>query len=146
MAPLIDSALQCSSESLPDEPQPSICSRRGLTRKRTVSFDSVHVHEHEVILGDNPSVSSGLPVALGERSYSEVMDVEEYEEYERRGRAARILTKQELSKMIRATHNLFVIFKAKRELKRIRKSREESFQQQQNEDKENMSKRQVKVI
>ena len=99
-----------------------------IRRQRSVSFDSVHVHQHEVVLGDNPSVSSGLPIALGNRSSSDVMDVDEYEQYERRGRSARLLTKQDRAELIRGTQTIMAIFKAKRELKRIRKSRDESFQ------------------
>lgn len=90
-----------------------------------MSFDSVHVHEHVVVLGDNPSVSSGLPVALGGRASTDVMDVEEYETFERRGRGgyggARILTKQDRANLIRGTQNFLSIRKAKRELKRIQR-------------------------
>ena len=101
-------------------------------RTRTVSFDSVHIHEHVVILGDNPSVSSGLPVALGGRFSTDIMDIEEYEQYERRGRkgGARILTKQDRANLIRGTQTFLSILKAKRELKRIQKSRQVVFQEQ----------------
>lgn len=101
-----------------------------LSRARSVSFDSVHVHEHFVTLGDNPSVSSGLPVALGGRSCTDVMDIDEYEEYERRGRGARVLTKQDRADLIRGTQTFLAIIKAKRELKRIKRSREESCKEQ----------------
>ena len=99
------------------------------TRKRSVSFDSVHVHEHTVVLGDNPSVSSGLPIALGERSLTETMDIDEYEEYERRHRGANRLSKKDRARLIRQRHTRFSMMKAKRELKQIKKSRLESSKQ-----------------
>lgn len=98
-------------------------------RPRKVSFDSVHVHEHSVVLGDNPSVSSGLPVALGERCQTETMDVDDYEAFERSGRQARLLTKEQRAKIGRASRNLVTVLRTKREIKRIQKSREESYRE-----------------
>lgn len=97
--------------------------------KRSVSFDTVHVHEHVVVLGDNPSVSSGLPIALGGKCSTDIMDVDEYEEYERRGSSgtARLLSKADRAKLIRGAHSFMAILKAKREIKRIQRSREESY-------------------
>lgn len=105
------------------------CESVSSRRRRTVSFDSVHVHEHFVVLGDNPSVSSGLPVALGVHCSTDVMDVDEYEEYERRGKGTRVLTKQDRANLIRGTQTFLSILKVKRELKRIKRSREETFKE-----------------
>ena len=114
-----------------DQSTMASASPKSSKRSRVVSFDSVHIHEHKVVLGDNPSVSSGLPVALGGRASTDVMDVDEYEEYERRGqgRTARVLSKADRAKIVRGTHTFFALRKAKREVKRIQKSREESFRQ-----------------
>lgn len=62
--------------------KPAIKSRRGSTfsantsfdgsssihsapLKRTISFASVHIREHERIAGDNPCVTSGVPLSIG---------------------------------------------------------------------------------
>ena len=46
-----------------------------------VRFGFVHVHSHPIILGDNPSVSSGAPLALGwtRIGEAETCDVDAYE-------------------------------------------------------------------
>ena len=45
-----------------------------------VSFCNVEIREHEVQLGDNPSVSAGLPLTLGWKVVrSSIHDVDEYE-------------------------------------------------------------------
>ena len=46
----------------------SLLDKTGTTRRsfhKSVSFGSVHIREHNVILGDNPSCSSGPPLSLG---------------------------------------------------------------------------------
>lgn len=45
----------------------------------TVSFGSVRVTEHKLRLGDNPSVTTGLPVMLGEKTGSTKFNVDSYE-------------------------------------------------------------------
>jgi hypothetical protein len=105
--------------------------------RKSVSFDSVHVHEHAIVLGDNPSVSSGLPIALGDRYGTDVMGVDEYETYERRGSGGagpRTLSKHDRARLLRMSggsssgrnnlHSLFSVMKTKRELSRIKRSRE----------------------
>ena len=97
--------------------------------RKSVSFDSVQIHQHAIVLGDNPAVSSGLPIALGGRYGTDVMGVDEYEAYERRrsgNGAARIWSKQDRANLLRGTHTPWVALKARRELKRIQKSREEA--------------------
>jgi len=39
--------------------------KRAKTRRRSVSFSTVSVNVHPVVLGDNPAVSKGLPVTIG---------------------------------------------------------------------------------
>ena len=100
--------------------------------RKSVSFDSVQIHQHAIVLGDNPAVSSGLPIALGGRYGTDVMGVDEYEAYERRrgggggGTTARIWSKHDRANLLRGTHTPWVALKARRELKRIQKSREEA--------------------
>lgn len=107
--------------------------------RKSVSFDSVHVHEHAIVLGDNPAVSSGLPIALGDFYGTDVMGVDEYEAYERRSSgststgggapAARILSKHDRARLLRrgdSNHSLLTVLKTKRELSRIKRSREEA--------------------
>jgi hypothetical protein len=48
----------CSSSTLSIECFPS------LKKKSALSFGSVNIHTHSLILGDNPAVSQGLPLAL----------------------------------------------------------------------------------
>ena len=100
-------------------------------RARSVSFNSVHVHEHRVVLGDNPAVSSGLPVALGSLANTDVMNIDEFEEYERRGHGgtARVLSKADRAHLVKGTYTFLSMLKAKREVKRIQKSRLESFRE-----------------
>jgi hypothetical protein len=52
-----------------------------LSRMSSISFGSVSVHTHPVILGDNPAVSTGLPVtSLGWKAVnSKCFDIDEYE-------------------------------------------------------------------
>jgi hypothetical protein len=38
---------------------------RSISNSSSISFGSVTVHTHPVTLGDNPAVSTGLPVTLG---------------------------------------------------------------------------------
>ena len=50
------------------------------TLPKGVSFSSVHIHEHPIVLGDNPSCSSGPPVSLGwEAETSLKCSIDEYE-------------------------------------------------------------------
>jgi hypothetical protein len=58
----------------------SISNSSSLSRMTSISFGSVSVHTHPVTLGDNPAVSTGLPVTLDwEAVNSECFDVDEYE-------------------------------------------------------------------
>ena len=50
------------------------------SNNHSVRFDSVQVHYHARILGDNPAVRRGLPVTLAwKKLFSETFGVEEYE-------------------------------------------------------------------
>jgi hypothetical protein len=51
-----------------------------LSRRSSISFGSVSVHTHPVTLGDNPAVSTGLPVTLDWKPVNSVcFDIDEYE-------------------------------------------------------------------
>jgi hypothetical protein len=50
------------------------------SRRSSISFGSVSVHTHPVTLGDNPAVSTGLPVTLDWKPVNSVcFDIDEYE-------------------------------------------------------------------
>jgi hypothetical protein len=80
-------------ESMKREPEESLLEHRKLTEidatgssflnaKRSVSFSTVEIHVHSRSLGDNPSVSSGPPIALGQTVLvSELRTVDEYESF-----------------------------------------------------------------
>lgn len=67
-----------------------------------VSFTEVKLCQFERILGDNPSVSSGVPVALGAKLVAEeTLTVEEFEESRREAAHAPIRKPRVLSKVER---------------------------------------------
>lgn len=48
--------------------------------KKTVSFGTIHIYTHEVVLGDNPAVSTGPPLSIGWTMWDQqCCTVEEYE-------------------------------------------------------------------
>ena len=50
------------------------------SNKKSVSFDTIEVREHAIILGDNPSVSSGPPLTIAWESHATFhSSVEDYE-------------------------------------------------------------------
>jgi hypothetical protein len=54
--------------------------RISTTKKKAVTFGSLTIHEHPVILGDNPSVSSGSPLTISWESQASLRSsVDEYE-------------------------------------------------------------------
>jgi hypothetical protein len=47
---------------------------------KKIRFTTVHIHEHLLVLGDNPAVSRGVPLTLSwESCHSKVYSVDEYE-------------------------------------------------------------------
>jgi hypothetical protein len=58
----------------------SISSSSLRSRMTSISFGSVSVHTHPITLGDNPAVSTGIPVTLDwEYVSSQYFDIDEYE-------------------------------------------------------------------
>lgn len=50
--------------------------------KKTVSWDTIQINTHEVVLGDNPAVSVGPPLSIGwARWHSESLSIDAYEEH-----------------------------------------------------------------
>ncbi|GAX28674.1 hypothetical protein FisN_33Hh051 [Fistulifera solaris] len=49
-------------------------------RSKKIRFSTVHIHEHLLVLGDNPAVSRGVPLTLAwESCHSKVYSVDDYE-------------------------------------------------------------------
>jgi hypothetical protein len=80
-------------ESMNREAEESVLEHRKLTdfdassssflnAKRSVTFSTVEIHVHSRALGDNPSVSSGPPITLGQTVLgSDMRTVDEYESF-----------------------------------------------------------------
>mmetsp|Transcript_27821 Transcript_27821/g.42801 ORF Transcript_27821/g.42801 Transcript_27821/m.42801 type:complete len:171 (+) Transcript_27821:68-580(+) len=50
--------------------------------ERSVRFGTIEIYEHPIILGDNPSVSAGLPITIDWDSQREFcFSIEDYEDY-----------------------------------------------------------------
>ena len=113
--------------SLPPPPPPR------MQKKKRVSFDSVHVHEHRLVLGDNPAVSSGLPVALGRKQGERKVDLERYEQelLDRGKKPARKLTKEQRDVVARNSTSLLLsprsIKKVQDQVDAIKESRQEAL-------------------
>lgn len=70
-APLRSCMKQKNDTAAPDAPK---------TEKKSVSFDTIEVREHQVVLGDNPSVSSGPPLSIAWESHAtHIVSVDDYE-------------------------------------------------------------------
>ena len=102
-------------------------------KSKSVSFGSVIVHEHPIIVGCNPAVSSGVPVTIGWYSVSKTeMSVKEYEEIREPERAAhRALLRQHPSERFALLQNLgftrHELHKAEQMASMIRELREQSY-------------------
>lgn len=105
------------------------------TEKKSVSFDSVEINEHQVILGDNPSVSSGPPVTVAWESHeSYTFSVDEYEEShpERRFKSNMLLPRRVREELLtKAGYSRSQLVIAQRIVNRIKKERAMSVSQQQ---------------
>lgn len=72
-------SLSLHSSSSNDTACANISIDRG-SRSSRIKFSTVNVHHHELICGDNPSVSDGVPLQLDwNRNESEVFDIDTYE-------------------------------------------------------------------
>jgi hypothetical protein len=73
-------------------------------QERSVSFTEIEWYSHAIILGDNPSVSSGPPVALGNKLIrKETISVEDYEAHRppRREKIGMCLSRFDREEMLR---------------------------------------------
>jgi hypothetical protein len=94
--------------------------------ERSVQFSVVRVHEHKMILGDNPAVSEGVPVTLDwEVEFSETWDVDYFETHRRREGPATVLCADEREAMAReqGASNISLLRTCK-EIQQIQLSRE----------------------
>ena len=101
-----------------------------------VSFDSVRVVNHSVRLGDNPSVSVGLPVRLGSKRDSETFDVDEYEDQKKNTNGAKpmVISKERRDTIVKREHSRSSMIKARKEVRKIKMSRLKSRQQNPGEE------------
>lgn len=82
-------------------------------QKRRVAFGRLEINEHPSIMGDNPSVSDGCPLAIGwNRRRHTVFDVQYYETYnpseQRRSKSQLLLGVAERSASLISL--LFIVF------------------------------------
>lgn len=69
----------CQDDTDTDEEKPAI--RKGPGHKKSVSFSSLEIREYEVVIGDHPCCSRGVPVSLGwEYHEGGMMNLDDYEE------------------------------------------------------------------
>jgi hypothetical protein len=97
-----------------------------------VSFGSVRVHEHRLTLGDNPGVSTGIPLTLGwECDDSETYDLEAFERLNKEDNSTggvHRLTRHKRELIASENHSRDSIIKIHREVRSIQLSREDSEQ------------------
>lgn len=93
---------------------------------RIVKFSVVRVHEHKVVLGDNPAVREGVPVTLDwEVEASETCDVEFFENHLRRDCLPTQLSPDEREAIAREHGaSSAAVLQAFREIQKIQLSRE----------------------
>lgn len=63
VGPAADSSAPPLHSNTCDSP-PQLPERTRLTERKSVRFDSVHIHEHEVALGDHPATVEGPPLTI----------------------------------------------------------------------------------
>mmetsp|Transcript_16999 Transcript_16999/g.25383 ORF Transcript_16999/g.25383 Transcript_16999/m.25383 type:complete len:295 (+) Transcript_16999:87-971(+) len=120
-----DRTFSCSS------PPPSILFLPS-KRKRSIKFDKVTIREYEVTAGDNPSCSSGVPIALGWK-YNPVDKEVAIDEYEKcnatRGNSNAIQLSAEDRYTMLAIHGVpnSQITEAHEECQRVQKERRETI-------------------
>lgn len=105
------------------------------TTKKSVSFDSIEVREHCIVLGDNPSVSYGLPVALAwESTSSFIVSVDEFEDsriMNRRSESELLLSRLEREALLRsAGYTQRELVSALRSVQKCKRERSASLAQQ----------------
>ena len=87
-----------------------------------VGFSSVEVHSHRLTLGDNPGVSSGIPLTLGwEVEDSEHYDLDDYEKD--RAQTLSRITRNSREAIAEKHHSRDSIVRVEREVTAIKHSR-----------------------
>jgi hypothetical protein len=64
--------------------------------RRSVAFSHVELHEFKLVIGDSPSVSKGVPIALGPKlERKSVVEINFYEKFRSRRTLRQLVIKQE---------------------------------------------------
>lgn len=108
------------------------------TKSSSVEFTSVRINYHSIRLGDNPSVSEGLPIAIGSRRGSSNFSVDDYEAKRGTPKPAVKLSKESRNALIqRNKHSRNSLVMTRKQIREIQKSRLQSKQDDLREDDEN---------
>ena len=106
------------------------------TKTMVVSWDpTIRIHEHPIILGDNPACSSGAPIQIGwkaQESISRNLDMYEYCRQDERkvGKKLVLPVQRRAQILLRAGYSLEKIGNAVMEVEMIQKQRRETLSKQ----------------
>jgi hypothetical protein len=105
---------------------------RPTSRKISVSFGKVFVRTHNLILGDNPAVSSGLPLALDwDHVDAQCFDVDDYEKTKGRPKKATKIPGEHREALLRERgHTRGSFSRVSQEIENIKAAREEIYQEE----------------
>jgi hypothetical protein len=97
------------------------------SKKSCVSFGDVRVRTHSVTLGDNPAVTTGLPLALDwDHVDSNSYNLEDFEKRKRRTRVMRIPVEEREARLREMGHSKDSLDEISQEIEKIKTSRRES--------------------
>jgi hypothetical protein len=106
-------------------------------KKKSVTFDWIKVNEFPMVLGDNPSVSSGVPIMLGWKSQNELkVNIDIYERFYRsqvrrsRRHGLAIPVRQRTKLLIQSGYSIYEIADATLKVVHIKKERAETLEGQ----------------
>ena len=99
------------------------------SRSCRITFSTVNVHHHELICGDNPSVSDGVPLQLdwNKSNASEVFDIDTYEKIKSEDKKVRRLSAVERAIIAGEYNSTLFLEKVQEEVLLIQGSRQISM-------------------